>query len=324
MHEGGDSDDLKMEASSAHLPPAQRLCFPVMMNLLQKMVAPSGGRMGPVLLRSTPSLGFPAADVTALRKTETMGPFAYEADIAFLRLYGSSSPLPLFWTERALGDETGARALRDVLDLFGHVIAELLYQSWVHYRPHVFFDRRDPKQLASLLLAPCGIDVTALEDEDCRRLMRVIPLLWGHDRSALILEKVLSTCLDVPVRIEEGCLRYIELPSEARFTLGTTQVRLGQGLRLGTKIGDISTTLAVVLGPLPLAQFEDALYGGSLRGTLYRLLQIMLREPLACRIDLVLASLDESTFVLGKSRLGWTSWIDPSGDVRCQTGLAQF
>lgn len=304
------------------LPPAGRLSFAVLMNLVQHMLPATDGRMGPILLRSTRSLGFPASDITEVRESSDVGPFALEADIAFLGLYGPSSPLPTFWTERAISDDAGGKGLRDVLDLFGHISAEILYQGWVRSRPHVFFNRHRPQDLAALLLAPAGIDVDALAPEDCQRLLRAVPLLLAHDRSAVILEQILSICLDMPVRIEEGCLRFIELAEEARFTLGTTQVRLGQGLRLGTSLGDISTTIAVVLGPMSLESFETLLQGGSARKVLSRLLRLLLREPLACRIDLVLANAEDGTFKLGKSQLGWTSWVVPKDAVRCQTGFA--
>ncbi|MFT8417236.1 MAG: type VI secretion system baseplate subunit TssG [Acetobacter sp.] len=310
------------EQCATPLPPYTRLSFAVLMNLLEHKAPIADARMGAVLLRSTQSLGFPAADITDVRQGSDVKPFALEADIAFMGLYGPSSPLPTFWTERALSDDPGGKGLRDVLDLFGHVSAQLLYRGWVQSRPHVFFNRHKPQELAALLLSPAGIDVDALEPEDCQRLLRAVPLLLAHDRSAVILEKILTLCLDLPVRIEEGCLRYIELAEEDRFTLGTTKVGLGQGLRLGTKLGDISTTMAVILGPLPLAKFEAALKGGEIRAVLCRLLRLLLHIPLACRVDLILENANDGAFTLGSARLGWTSWVDPKEPVRCQTGLA--
>src|SRR4030095_8130626 len=81
-------------------------------------------------IRPHDGLSFPAADVHSLEVSVD------ERDVrllvTFLGLYGVDSALPAYFGTAAGEEES--RALRAFLDIFGHRLYVLLYESWKKYR----------------------------------------------------------------------------------------------------------------------------------------------------------------------------------------------
>lgn len=288
------------------------------------------GTVGPIaeekiLFRATPSLGFPASDVTAIRfKDASEGAWPAEMDVAFLGLYGPSSPLPPSWTERIVMDEEGAANLRDLLDLFDHPAIALAYRIWRHYRLELHFrpEAFDAGSRAALALAgvfPEGI--TGDPDLDPLRLLPIAGLLAQHARSGALLCQIVSEYFNVPVAIEEWVRRMAPIPCDQQFRLGEPWVAIGRTTLLGEAVPDVMGAVTVVLGPLSAQDFESFLPGGPARKSLRALLRLAVREPLECRIDLVMDDDAPAGLTLGSGRLGWTTWQEAPGALRrCPTG----
>ncbi|MGO1077502.1 type VI secretion system baseplate subunit TssG [Inquilinus sp. CA228] len=312
---------------------AHTIAFQEAVRLLQR-AAGSGRPIGtvgdpadePVLFRSAPSLGFPAADIAAIRPADGNATWPAEMEVNFLGLYGPSSPLPAFWTERIVMDAEGAENLRDVLDLFGHGLVGLSYRIWRHHRLHLRFDGRagDPGSRAVLALAGVLGGPDRPDDAlDLPRLLPVCGLLAQHSRSAEVVRRVVAGYFGVPVAVEEWLPRMAPIPEDQRFDLGAPEIALGTGTVLGEAVPDIAGAVCVALGPLSAEQFAAFLPDGADRRALVALLHLAIREPLECRIDLILAEDEPGGLVLGSGRLGWTSWQGGAGtERRCPAGFA--
>jgi type VI secretion system protein ImpH len=279
----------------------------------------------PILFRSTPSLGFPASDVSSVLALSEEGrlPWPVQVDVSFLGLYGPSSPLPAFWTERIIRADDGSENLRDFMDLFGHPLIGLAYRIGHHYRIDLQLadDIASPTMRAILSLAGIAGEQSLIGDGlEWRRLLPLCGLLAQHSRSAETVRRVVSGYFDVPVQIEEWVPRKVDIPIPQLFTLGSPALALGRNTVIGGTVRDISGCVVVALGPLSSTDFEAFLPGGDRRKPLEALLRLALREPLECQIDLIRDG-ENDGFALGMGRIGWTTWQSGgSGTMRCTAG----
>jgi type VI secretion system protein ImpH len=281
----------------------------------------------PVLFRSTASLGFPPSDITSFVATQPANgqTWPIEIEVAFLGLYGPSSPLPAFWSERIVQGEDGAENLRDFLDLFGHPLIGLAYRIWQHYRVELHLDVNGPDTTAHNVLALAGLAADSSLAEDGLEWQRLLPLcglLAQHSRSAEVVRRIVAVYFGVPVQVEEWLRCKVAIPPPQLFKIGSPAVRLGTGTVLGDIVPDAGGSMTMVLGPLKLEDFESFLPDGDRRKSLEALIRLALRDPLECGIDLVLAG-DSGGFRLGTGRTGWTTWLaGGASTMRCPTGVA--
>ena len=289
------------------------------------------GAVGPVeqetiLFRAAASLGFPAADIASVsaRTQGSDGGWPAEMEVTFLGLYGPSSPLPPFWTERIIQDSDGGENLRDFLDLFNHPLIALVYRVIRHYQIDRHFDRVPGRPAERMLMALAGqFGETAMANSlDWPRLLPFCGLLAQSSRSPDIVARIVAGYFDVPVTVDQWLPRAVPIPPDQLFTLGNPQAGLGTGTVLGSSVPDIAGTVGLVLGPLSREAFETFLPDGTHRAELRALLQIILREPIGCLLDLLLDPAAADGLVLGQGRLGWTTWqAGGEGPLRCPTGL---
>lgn len=285
------------------------------------------GTIGPVreetvLFRATPSMGFPASDVGAVREGRAGG-WPFEMEVAFLGLYGPSSPMPAFWTEPIVRNDDGASNLRDFLDLFGHPLVGLLYRILDTHRVDAAF--RDgllgPMPRAVLALAGHLGNPRAAGAVDWVRLIPMTGLLTLGTLSADGLARMVAGVLELRAEVREWAVRRVPVPDDQLFRLGQPGTGLGSGSVIGESVLDAAGAVRLILGPLPRESFEALLPGGALRAQLAALLDAVLRQPVTVLLDLLLAAEPADGSRLGAARLGRTLWPGTPGEVRlCPTG----
>jgi type VI secretion system protein ImpH len=278
-----------------------------------------------ILFRAAPTMGFPAADITAIGRRAPTDPPSWpvEMTVAFLGLYGPSSPMPAFWTEKIVQDQEGAQNLRDFLDLFNHPLIALLHRILGHYRIHLQFDAALQGALPHAIMALAGqIGGTALARAvDWTRLLPFCGLLAHSSRSTDTIRRIVAGYFDIPAMIEEWVVRRVPIPADQLFTLGSRQAALGSGTVLGETVPDAAGAVRLVLGPMPRPLFEAFLPDGDKRPELRALLTIVMRKPIVCFVDLLMEADEAAELVLGAGQLGWTTWqAGGEGPFRCETG----
>jgi type VI secretion system protein ImpH len=299
--------------------------FATALRALEQAVARSGRTIRPigttgtpseeaVLFRATPSMGFAPADIAAIREGE--GDWPVEMDVAFLGLYGPSSPMPAAWTERIVMGMPGADNLRDVLDLFDHPLIALSWRITRSGRVDWLWDRegRDPPSVSALALA--GIVPGSPDGLDRMRLLPLAGLLAQHSRGAATVAAIVGRYFGLPAHIEEWVPSRATIPPEQQFRLGSDGAAMGD-TSLGETVPDVSGVVRLVLGPLPLSSFVAFLPGGAQRQALQSLLRLAAREPVRIDIELLLAAHGCAGMTLGSTRLGWTSWAAGPGEHGC-------
>jgi type VI secretion system protein ImpH len=286
------------------------------------------GHRGPVrdeAVRFRPNLsfGFPGADVERVERMDGTGP-PYRVTVNFLGLYGSSSPLPAFFTEDILDRDPEDGAQRDFLDLFHHRVVALFYRCWRKYRHDVGYRAGAADETSGRLYALAGLGMPELRGAlgvDGERLLAYLGLLALRGRSPAKIAGVLGDYLDgVPVQVEPFVPRTVRLGPKAVNHLGRRHCRLGRDFVLGSRVRDIAGKFKVVLGPMSLKGLLRHLPGAPDHAPVRGLVRLMLREPLAFDVTLRLKADEVPRWDLvreGPCRLGWTTWLGerPRGEA---------
>ncbi|MEW6257687.1 MAG: type VI secretion system baseplate subunit TssG [Pseudomonadota bacterium] len=278
-------------------------------------LADAGGTADPhlehVRFRANPSLGYPPREVQAVAWADD----AARLDVVtnFLGLYGPSSPLPPFYTEEVIRDLDAGGRFAAFLDFFNHRLTSLLIRIHRHQRHYLQYKAGASDPISRAVGALMGLMPTD-NTSDRSTLMPYAGLLSCHSLSASIIGTVISHCTRLPARIEEFIPRTVLIPEHRRTRLGDTAPELGVDFIVGSQVRDELGKFRVVLGPLDRATFLSALPDQPLFNTVVELVELALRDPLAFDIHLELEPDAAPPFRLGESRLGWTTWLDPSQD----------
>ncbi len=191
---------------------------------------------------ATPSLAHPASEVTELKHCPKQSTFTI--DVSFMGLYGTTSPLPTFYTERVIGNDDDNREVRKFYDLFNHQATSLFYEAWCKYRFPQQYSHDNEDQFSAALLALMGLDkaqLSALKHLGFPDLINIAGLLIGGKGSVEALSQALNQLFSVvSVEISSLSCRHIEIPVDQLNQLGVTNAVLADTLVLGEQVADAS------------------------------------------------------------------------------------
>ena len=288
--------------SAAPLPqPAHKYDPFYAMHLLER-VFPGGQRLGAagpsasserIRLRPNPALGLPASDLQTLgyQPATELRPQRAVAVVNFFGLYGATSPLPLWYSEALLQQETALRQAGEeradacapgcaFIDIFNHRAISLLYRAWQRGRMALLeADSGSPLLglLATAVGLPSGSPVERLQ------VLRQAGSLVQRNRPAAGLQVLLMQLVwdeellpgepRCQVQVEQlGPAARLQIEEEPMTTqplpgrsLESGARRLGRGLRLqrGLVIGrsqlDRQSQLCIRLGPMRYTSMQRLL-----------------------------------------------------------------
>ena len=264
-----------------------------------------------VRFKANASLSFPAAEVASVAPSVDL-PGGLDVRVNLIGLYGPSSPLPTSVTERII-DAEGANALGDFLDLFNHRFSSFLYLVWRHYRHFARYQEGAADPISQAFAALFGLLPDNRGSAGNLRRTILLPyagLLSMYSRSASAIGRVVGHFFDMPVRIEEFVQRWIEIPRDARFGLGSG-LPLGTETLLGEIMRDATGHFRVWCGPISFERYKELLPNRPEYATLNLLIELVVREPLARDVGFVLDGNSIAEWSLGEGELGWTTWTDP-------------
>jgi type VI secretion system protein ImpH len=266
-------------------------------------------------IRPQNSLAFPEADIAKIEKTDGEEP-GFRVTATFLGLYGHASPLPTFYTEDLLEDETSDEpATRDFLDIFNHRLFALFFRCCMKYR--LSFRVLEETNAGDLerLFCLLGLGEPRLREEipQAYSLFRYTGIMTQYPHSAWGLETILQDAFrGVPVRVIQCFMRHVRIPPEQRLRLGQAGSRLGVDSVVGEQIEDRTGKIRLRVGPVDLATFHDLLPGNREYEKLAMMTRLYLQDPLDRDVELVLAEDQARTARLGDlmmSRLGLDTWV---------------
>ncbi|MFT4961659.1 MAG: type VI secretion system protein ImpH [Paracoccaceae bacterium] len=254
----------------------------------------------------------------------------------FFGLFGPHGPLPLHLTEYARNRLRNHRDSTFVAfaDTLTHRLMSLLYRAWSTGQPAPSFDRNDDP-IARKVAALAGYHGEHLQQRDA---MPDLSKLYfaGHlsqgAKNAEGLVSILSAFFDVPVHIQQYVGSWLELEPDDRWQLGG-MARLGQTTSLGSRVYSRAAKFRIVIGPLPLADYERLLPGGAALQRLTAIVRNYAGDTMDWDVNLILAGDEVPRASLGgTTRLGHTSWTgtrkdsdesrEDAGDLYLYPGVA--
>ncbi len=275
------------------------------------------GHQGPVegeILRFRPAahLAFPVADIASLEASKEK----LQLSINFLGLYGTTSPLPAFYTEAIIAADLDDSLRRDFLDLFHHRLISLLYRIWQKYRYYIEYQKGAIDIFSQRMYSLIGLGNEQLRESskiNWERLLYYSGLLSMRSRSAVVLEKIISHYFgNLPVNIEQSVLRWVEIETTQRNRMGADNCSLGVNMSIGERVLDRAGKFNLRLGPLDFEQFKDFLPTGQYYNTLRELVKHLLIDQLDFDIVLILKRAEVPSMMLSEDtacRLGWSGWL---------------
>lgn len=304
---------------------AERYSFFQLVRLLERYHQPRArvGGEGPAsgeILRFRPdaSLGFPASDVVSVEEIPAGEdqPARVRITTSFLGLYGSTSPLPVFYTEEMLRRDPDEDPVRAFIDLFHHRLISLFYRCWEKYRYHIQFEGEGKDAFSRRMFGFIGLGTAGLTDRTglpAARLIRYAGLLTQKPRSAAALEGMVSDFFGgIPVHVVQWVARWVTIQPEQRIRLGVGNNRLGVDASLGEKVLSRSAQFRVALGPMRYDAYLSFLPDGESFRMLNALIVLFLNDPLEFDIELQVHGEEILPLQLksqGGGRLGWTTWL---------------
>ena len=321
---------------------AQDYSFFQLVTLVERLCRPRAavGGEGPAegeALRFRPELSFafPVSDIAGLEKSR-MQPLRFRVTTTFLGLYGTTSPLPPFYTEDLMAQEEGEEAVRSFLDLFHHRLLSLFYRSWVKYRYHIQFEPSGGDPFSQRMLAFRGLGAKEVAEKTglpVSRLLRYAGLFSQRPRSASALEGMLSDFFEgIEVRITQCTGRWVAIPREQQSTLGGQNCVLGRDCALGNRVINRQSSFRLTMGPMSHDTFVSLLPGSKGMERVEALIRLFVQDRFDADLELLMPEEGIPTFRLlskegdgPRCRLGQTSWLPArSGNGGSRRVLFQF
>lgn len=275
-------------------------------------------------VRSRPelSLAFAPADIVAI---DRMGDDAgrFQLTVTFLGLYGTSSPLPTFYTEELLDEwREGQHLCRHFFDLVNHSLYTLFFRGWAKYQlPYQLHENRN-ERTGEQLFALLGLPDQLWRDRIRQplRLLRLIGLTTQNPRSAAGLRAMLRDFLDTDrVEVEQCVRRRVTIPDRQRLLLGVQGCRLGEDSFVGAEMEERGSAFRLTIDAANAAQFHNLLPDRPTHAEIVELVRFYVDRPLVWDIQLSLPAdaIQPATLGGGEdgcwAQLGWNTWLHTDG-----------
>ena len=253
-----------------------------------------------------------------------------------LGMTGPMGPLPTHLTELAIFErrKKGVTPFADFLDLISARALQRFYRAWAEADRCAQADRPADDRFAGYIGAASGAADLSFVDAAARPKpdrsgdafdgWRRLPYA-GHLaglRSAAAVGDLLSHLLERPVKVVETVGRWRTIPGDAQTTIGRAHAGLGRGATLGGRFYAVEFDVAFEIGVMTMAGLEDLLPGGHANRLLGEAARTALPKHLDWRARVTIPEPAIEAARLGKTRLGWTSWVAPRGTARTRRDLA--
>ncbi|WP_280190998.1 type VI secretion system baseplate subunit TssG [Delftia sp. PS-11] len=291
---------------------------------LPRLGTASRPRDEPLRMGQDPSLAFAPATIAEVLPSRAGEP--ERMTVWNFGLYGPNGPLPTHITEyvrerlRQHDDATLAR----FSDIFHHRLLLLLFRAWSDTQPTASLDRPGEDHFGRYIDSIINMGLPSQQERDnvpdhAKRCMAGHLTRWSRNPEGLC--QALSHFFQVPVRMQENCLHYLELEpdQQTRLQARPCHSRLGVDAVVGARVPDAQSKFRLVLGPMDLAQYQLLLPRAALFQALVDWVRSYLGIEYAWDYALVLRRQEVPAARLGGSaQLGWTTWLthaDPAQDA---------
>jgi type VI secretion system protein ImpH len=260
------------------------------------------------------SLGFAVTDVQDLElelseDPNDSCPFAHgRITASFLGLYGPSSPLPTFYTERLLDEQSeDSTVTRDFLDIFNNgFFVSFIRLTSILFPLHRGMMENDPAARHMLLsLASFGNAALVARLADEGTFLRYAGLFFQNVRSAAGLRVIMAEAAGKgEANIICNAPRLVPVPAEQRLLLGHASCSLGEDAVLGAAVLCHEGKIIIEFNRLDEASMRALLPGTRRTALLHDLVRNYCREPLEYAVVLRLLPGEARPLILGGDEQG--------------------
>ena len=274
------------------------------------------------------SLGFPSNDLVDIqepaRKEDDAenAPRRFKLTATFLGLYGPSSPLPTYYTEELLSEQSEDKSVgRDFLDILNHGFFVLFILADTYYRLSRRVVEEDDREMVSRLFALAGLGHAEMREKIFHQpgaLLRAMGLLTQFPRSAAGLRGILADRIGAPVAVRQCTPREAVIPEDQCCRLSRSDNALGQNAWLGFTVTDAMGKIAISVGPMNAGMYQGYMPGRPEFDELVRLVRFYCTQPLIFDLEFILAPGEAQPARLGEEQwscLGCDAWLAPDPEL---------
>jgi len=296
-----------------------------------RLLGSIGGQEGAGLMHPEPekgirfrpklSLDFPPTDLDDVELLDG-GSGRYLVTATFLGLYGTSSPLPAFYTEEFFDDEyEDIHSTRDFLDIFHTALYRLFFNTSTRYHlPYKVVEETD-HAVIDRLYSLLGFGTPELRKSlpESYYPLRHLGIFSQYPRSAAALRCLVSDIIgEKDVEIEQCRPSRATIPIDQRCRLGKNANQLGRDCYTGSTIASRSGAFRIEIGPIEPATFQRLLPGTTAAAVLSQEVKLFIDQPFTWDMALHVRNDTAMKCRLGRdiwNRLGVDAWIDGPGSV---------
>lgn len=252
------------------------------------------------------ALDFPPTDIDAIEEIDR-DTGKVEITATFLGLYGTSSPLPAFYTEELFKDASEDITItRDFLDIFHSAIYRLFFQAVTRYHIAYKVVEEGESIILDRLYALLGYATPEMRKAlpSSSPMLRHSGIFTHYPRSAASLRCTIADITGIDeVDIEQCIESEAIIPDDQRCILGKQANQLGIDTHTGSRIRERSGAFRIIIGPVDAQTFRQLLPGTAIGSLLRQHVELSLDQPLRWDVDILLHPEDFS-----ETMLGATSW----------------
>ncbi len=269
-------------------------------------------------IRIRPELGlvFPGTDIERVEELERKGGDVFRVTATFMGLYGSSSPLPTFYTEDLIEEQREDRTItREFIDIFNHPFYSHFFKIWEKYSIVHRLAENPHDQAYEVLFCLLGLGGTDVRHSLAhnRDFLSYIGIASQAPRSASGLCTIVSDLLQLDQVEVEQCVEYTaEIAEEQRLSLGLHNNILGEDAHLGSQVQDMMGKFRLILGPMCLERLQSILPDTPAHALIGESIRFYLDQPLIWDIELRVHRQEIRTTCPGnpdRAKLGWNTWL---------------
>lgn len=272
-----------------------------------------------IRIRPELSLNFPGTDITGVDITRKNpdSPIRFLITATFLGLYGSSSPLPTFYTEDLIDEFNDDKSIkRDFMDIINYALYPIFFKIWSKHRLFYKICEEQDEQVIEMLYSLLG-----LEDKQARsrikkidRYFRYTGLSLQFPRSAEGLESIVSDGFDLKDRVQiNQCVpRTVKIPEDQHALLGQSSCTLGEDAVIGRTVNDISGKFQIRIKDADSDTLHTFLPDRDAFVELRQLVEFYVNQPLDWELAVEVKENQIQTAQPGNSQwshLGWNTWL---------------
>ncbi|MCF6249104.1 MAG: type VI secretion system baseplate subunit TssG [Desulfobacula sp.] len=279
-----------------------------------------------IRIRPELSLRFPGTDITQIEEIENeqigpgkieVGPLKYLITATFLGLYGSSSPLPTFYTEDLIEEFNDEKSIkRDFIDIINYSIYPLFFKIWSKHRLFYKICEAKDENIINMLYSFLGLENKEARDRihNIEKYFRYTGLTLQFPRSAEGLEAIISDGFNLKgqVKVIQCVPRKVSIPSDQHSFLGLSSCTLGEDSVIGMEIDDISGKFQICISNADAQVLHSFLPTRDFFIQLKQMVEFYVNQPLEWELAIELEENNIETTQPGNDRwanLGWNTWL---------------